>query len=382
MVKNKLAAIINLTEDNQSLRPLTNNRPIAALPFAGRYRIIDFVLSSISYAGIDSVALFIGDSGRSIYDHIRSGSEWDLQSSIGGGVFTFSQQNWKHRYRIEEEHEDYYYNHRIYLQRSHSDYVFVSGSSIISNNNLLAVTQQHVASGADITMIYKSQSAFEDRGEEDLVDEALILDEEGRFKDIVPFEEVLNDEKIHSSLGKYIISTQTLLDLIDRATAEQVYMNINELIHFYLMDYSVNTYEYTGYAANIDTIGAYYSANMEMLSRSKFTSLFHGSIPVLTKTKHGAPTYYDENSNAREVIVGTDSYIGGTVERSVLNRRVTVGEGAQVSDSIILQGTKIGENAEIRYAIIDKNTVIEPGAKIIGTPDNLIVIGKGSHINA
>ena len=71
MVKNKLCAILNLTEDDQLLKPLTQNRPIAALPFADRYRVIDFALSSICHAEIDSVALFIAESGRSIYDHIR-----------------------------------------------------------------------------------------------------------------------------------------------------------------------------------------------------------------------------------------------------------------------------------------------------------------------
>ena len=72
MVKNKLCAILNLTEDDKALKPLTNTRPIAGLPFANRYRIIDFMLSDICYAEIDSVALFIAESGRSIYDLIRA----------------------------------------------------------------------------------------------------------------------------------------------------------------------------------------------------------------------------------------------------------------------------------------------------------------------
>lgn len=139
MVKNKLAAIINATEDNSCLKPLTNKRPIAALPFAGRYRIIDFVLSNISHAGIDSAALFIGDSGRALYDHIRSGDAWDLDSQIKGGIFTFSQQNWKLAHHREHEHEDYYYNHRIYLSRSNAKYVFVSGSKIIANIDIKAL---------------------------------------------------------------------------------------------------------------------------------------------------------------------------------------------------------------------------------------------------
>lgn len=381
MAKNKLAAIVNLTEDNSPLYPLTNNRPIAALPFAGRYRIIDFVLSGLSYASIDSVALFIGESGRSIYDHIRSGAQWDLQSNIGGGVFTFSQQNWKHRYKIEEDYEDYYYNHRIYLQRSKSDYVFVSGSRVIANNNIQAIVKQHIASEADITLIYKSLT-HEAIGHTDHHDYILTFDENERFKDLVDYNEAQEVDKIDISLGKFLIGTDLLLAMIDRAGREEIYMNIDELIRFYLLDYKINTYEYTGYAASIDSIQAYYDANMEMLDRQKFTSLFHSSIPVLTKTKHGAPTYYAETAEATNLICGTDTFIAGKVDHAVINRRVRVEEGAEVRHSIILQGTKIGAGAKVEYAIIDKNSVIEPGAQIIGSPDNLIVIGKNSHISA
>ncbi|WP_445659399.1 hypothetical protein [Aerococcus urinae] len=90
MVQNKVCAILNLTENDNDLYPLTKQRPIAMLPFACRYRLLDFALSSITYANMRSAALFIGRSGRSVYDHIRSGKPWDLDT-YRGGIFTFSQ---------------------------------------------------------------------------------------------------------------------------------------------------------------------------------------------------------------------------------------------------------------------------------------------------
>ena len=92
MKMNSICAILNLTEDEKALKPLTQARPIASLPFASRYRLIDFNLSSISHAEINSVGIFIAGSGRSIYDHIRSGSVWNLESGLTGGIFTYSQQ--------------------------------------------------------------------------------------------------------------------------------------------------------------------------------------------------------------------------------------------------------------------------------------------------
>lgn len=381
MAKNKICAIINLTDDSSNLHPLTHNRPIAALPFAGRYRIIDFMLSDISYAGIDSVGLFIGGSGRSIYDHIRSGSSWHLQSLIRGGIFTFSHQDWKRELKLGDGNEEFYENHKIFIERSRAQYVFVSGSKIIANVDIKSIQRHHRVNKKDITVVYKH---FPDNhlSTQEKLSYGVILDDN---KNIVRLTNPKVDEDHdcnNVSLNMYLLSTDIMHEIINRAIEEEVYLELNELIQHYINDYSLDGYEYTGYAANIDTVDKYYAANMDMLNYSNFSSLFNTSIPILTKAKHGTPAYYSEESDVRSSFVGTDSYIGGNVSNSILNRRVDIKEGANVSNSILLQGTKVGENAQIEYAIIDKNTVIEAGAKIIGSPDDIKVISKGSYIKA
>lgn len=381
MVKNNICAVINLSEDSSKLKPLTNNRPIAALPFAGRYRIIDFMLSDIAFAEINSVGLFIGDSGRSIYDHVRSGGPWDLQSDVGGGIFTFSQQNWKRQHHMEDEFEDYYFNHRLFLQRSHAEYVFVAGSKIIANIDIKAVRQQHIQSGKDITVVYKTFDENQVPDEEKLA-YGIVFNENEDIERFVDYNLPSATGKVNLSLNMYILTVDTMLEIMDRASADGVYKEFNELIEDYALEFGVNGYEYTGYAANIDTIDKYYKANMGLLSFPTFASLFQSSIPVLTKSKNGSPTYYCEDSDVIESFIGSDTYIAGRVKRSVLNRRVEIGEGADVLNSILLQGVKVGEGAQIEYAILDKNTVVEPGAKIIGSPDDIKVISKNSHIYA
>ena len=381
MVKNKLCAILNLTEDDKALKPLTNTRPIAGLPFANRYRIIDFMLSDICYAEIDSVALFIAESGRSIYDHVRSGAAWDLDSPVSGGIFTFSQQSWKLRHHKENEHEDYYYNHRVFMSRSKAEYVFVAGSKILANIDIKAVMRQHLQQDKDVTVVYKPT----DRdfiGRDTDKTRALTFGDNFEVTVIREHDELGSDEKVNASLGMYIISIEKLNELIDRAVDEDVYMEVDELIQHYLRDVSVNAFEYTGYTANIDSIERYYQANMDMLNRPKFTALFHASIPILTKTKSGVPTYYGKESNVTSSIIGTGARIEGEVTRSLIARKVEIAESAKVTDSIILQGTVVGKGAEIAYAIIDKDSFVEPGAKIIGTPDNIIVIEKNSYVEA
>lgn len=380
MAKNSLCAIVNLTEDNTVTEPLTSARPIAALPYAGRYRVIDFVLSDIAYADIDAVAMFIGDSGRSIYDHVRSGESWDLNNPIRGGIFTYSQQNWKKEHKTENDIEDYYFNHRLFLERSKADYVFVSGSSIIANVDIQAVTSQHVASGKDITVIYTPVTNELNTVLE--TSRVFLTNNEQESIRVYGPEHVATADKLNVSLNQYVISVSKLNDLFDRALEENVYLDADALLEHYLPELEINDYEYTGFAAKIHSVKSYYDANMEMLDRKKFASLLQSSIPILTKTNNGSPTYYAEQSKVRQSITGSNTTIYGTVTSSILNRRVNIEENAEVKDSIILQGTTVGEGAKIHYAIIDKNCQIDPGAEIIGTPDNIVVIPKGSHIKA
>lgn len=381
MVKNKLAAIINATEDNSVLKPLTNKRPIAALPFAGRYRIIDFVLSNISHAGIDSAALFIGDSGRALYDHIRSGDAWDLDSQIKGGIFTFSQQNWKLSHHHEHEHEDYYYNHRIYLSRANAKYVFVSGSKTIANIDIKALQKQHIDSGRDISLVYKPVSREKidvNHSKERIIE----FDDNHNIVQLKENENAGDGSLVNASLGMYLLSIDIFNEILDKAIEDDNYTSVDELIQSHLLDYSVTPFEYTGYTANINSIQNYHQANMDMLTRSNFAALFHTSLPVLTKSKNGSPTYYAKDSEVKKAIVASSAYLAGTVEHSVIHRRVVVEAGAIVKNSVILQGTKIGKDARIEYAIIDKDCVIEPGVQIIGTPDNVIAIEKSTLVEA
>ncbi len=380
MVKNKLCAIVNLTEDNTVTEPLTSARPIAALPFASRYRLIDFVLSDIAYADIASLALFIGDSGRSIYDHIRSGESWDLNNKIHGGVFTFSQQNWKKQNYSEDDHEDFYFNHRLFLERSNADYVFVSGSSIIANVDIQAVTAQHKASGKDVTVIYTPMTEDLDKVVENY---RIFLDmsDENNVR-AMGSDELATADRINVSLNMYVLSVDKLIEMMDQANEEGIYLDLDALLEQFLTEYTINAYEYTGYAAKINSIESYYKANIEMLDRKKFASLLQTSIPILTKAKNGSPTYYAPESKVVQSIIGSDVSIYGRVEHSLVNRRVDIAEGAEVEDSILLQGVKVGEGATIKYAIIDKDSIIEPGAQVVGSPDDILVVPKGSHIKA
>lgn len=376
---NRICAILNLTEDETALKPLTRIRPIASLPFASRYRLIDFNLSSISHAEIQSVGMFIAGSGRSIYDHIRSGSVWNLESGLTGGIFTYSQQMLKAVQERNGDALDFYMNHKEFIDRSQAEYVVIMGSKIVANIDIKAVMQHHLAKDGDVTVLYKSvpRAFLENRPHE----KVLQIDRDEYLLHLVDAKDASSElDRFAMSMNMYFMRADKMLELIQRAELEGLNLDADKLIEHYLPEYQVNTYEYTGYLANIDSIPAYFNANMEMLEKNKFSALFHGSQNVITKVKNGAPTYYSKAAHVKNAQFATGCVIEGTVEDSLIHRKVNIAKDAEVRNSIIMQGAKIGEGAVLEYCILDKNVTIGPGVTLKGTKDNLVVIEKNKTI--
>lgn len=379
MKMNRICAILNLTEDETALKPLTRIRPIASLPFASRYRLIDFNLSSISHAEIKSVGMFIAGSGRSIYDHIRSGSVWNLESGLTGGIFTYSQQMLKAVQERNGDALDFYMNHKEFIDRSQAEYVVIMGSKIVANIDIKAVMQHHLAKDGDVTVLYKSvpKAFLENRPHE----KVLQIDRDEYLLHLVDAKDATSElDRFAMSMNMYFMRADKMLELIQRAELEGLNLDADKLIEHYLPEYQVNTYEYTGYLANIDSIPAYFNANMEMLEKNKFSALFHGSQNVITKVKNGAPTYYSKAAHVKNAQFATGCVIEGTVVDSLIHRKVTIAKAAEVRNSIIMQGSNIGEGAVLEYCILDKNVTIGPGVTLKGTKDNLVVIEKNKTI--
>lgn len=378
MKRNKFCAILSLDELDDDLQPLTNERPIAALPFDCRYRLIDFPLSSIANAGIDTVAMFLAGSGRSIYDHIRSGREWDLDT-LHGGVFTFSQMDLKDKFNKDSNGKNDYYNNCIdFLKKSKSEFVVVMGSRMLCNLDLNSVLQHHVHKDSQITVVYKNVKAGQLHPENDHV---LIITEKGDVSSILKAgQNHTQKEKEALSMEIYLLRTTILIDILQDANDRGQTDHVSVLLHQSISQFSTHAFEYTGYLSNIGSVKSYYDANMGMLEEKNFNSLFHGNQKIYTKVKNEVPSFYSKESNVKKSQVATGCYIEGKVEQSLLFRHVTIGHGAFIKDSIIMQGGRIGPGAELDYVILDKGVVIGPNVVLKGTLENPLVIKKGQKI--
>lgn len=385
MMKNKISAILNLKEDELKLLPLTENRSVSSLPFACRYRLIDFPFTSLHSAAINSAAFFIAGSGRSLHDHIRSGASWGLDSSIGGGLFPHTETAIREAVELKKVDQiNSFYNDQIhYVMRSKSEYVVMMGSKMLCNIDINALLRYHQEKEADVTVVYKNMVRSSCDGSED---ETYLLFE-GQKSDRAT--NLVSYDKLDSSIKKAavnmdiaIMSSEKFIELATQAGKRKLKSETMLLYKDHLDEINVVGYEYTGYLKNINSIQSYFDANMDMLSEKNYNALLTRGNSIITKVKNGAPTFYSKEAKVRNSQFASDCLVEGEVDNSLIFRKVTIAEGAKINHSIVMQGSQIGKGSSLEYVILDKGVKIGEGVHLKGTADKIKVIKKNTVVEA
>lgn len=379
-MKNKYAVIFNLVEEKNELLPLTQRRPVATLPIAGRYRLIDFPFSSLSNAEIRSAALFISGSGRSLYDHVRAGNAWGLDNVTGGGIFTHSQIEMKTR---TSNNYNYYQDHRDYLNRSKSKYVVLLGSNILANISIDSMLDYHLEEESDITVAYKNMPRND--FQENTIFSRYIFNKnkDKRIERIQPLSDLaLVSTEVMFGLNVLIAERETFMVYLDKVEELNELVSVENILNIAKEnpEIKISGYEYTGYLKAIEDIASYFQANMDMLDEEKFNALFYRESPVLTKSKNSAASYYGKESKVKNSLLANDCELYGEVESSVIFRQSFICQKARIKNSIILQGAYVDEEADLNYVILDKRVHVEKGVKLEGTAENPVVVPKDSRV--
>ncbi|MBC1457610.1 glucose-1-phosphate adenylyltransferase subunit GlgD [Listeria newyorkensis] len=373
MKANKICGILNLSENKEGLQPLTKNRPLAAMPFACRYRLIDFPLSNMTNAGINTIAMFLNENNRSLFDHIRSGKEWDL-NTMYGGLFVFDERN------ADDFSQENYDNSLNFLTKSATEYVVIMGSKMICNIDLKGVLQHHKQQEADITVVYKKLTAPIEAGDhENLI--TLDVTPEGK---ILAHEEVGKSERVAESsalsLEIYLLKQELLLKLLANYRETGRDFSLDAVMKQAVEHTNANGFEYTGYLRQIYSVNSYFEGNFDMLEDRHLSALFQENQKIHTKAKNEVPTFYAEHSDVKDCLVANGCLLRGSAEHSLIFRNVVLEEGAKVKNSMIMQGAQVGAGARLEYVIADKKSVIAPGVELIGTRENPIVVKKDEQI--
>lgn len=354
---------------------LVTERLMASIPFASRYRLVDFMLSSMVNCGIDNVSLIVKRNYHSLMDHLGSGREWDLTRKNGGLniIPPFAQKSIN------------VYNGRVeavasildYLKRQKEKYVIMADTNIAVNFNFSELLQQHIDSKADVTIAYTRedipQALLDIEATKKALYYTLDIDDDGRVQKII----VNNKEKgeHNLSMNVYVIERELLMDQIREAYVNGLTYFERDIISPQLDKLNVRAYQHKGYYARILDIKSYFAENMKMLKEENVQALFSPSS-VYTKIRDDNPTRYATGSHVKNIMAADGCVIEGEVENSILFRGVKVGKGAKVRNCVLMQDTVIETGATVEYAITDKNVKVSAYKELKGTESFPIFVEK------
>lgn len=354
---------------------LVSVRLMASIPFASRYRIIDFILSSMPHSGIDNISVVVNKNYHSLMDHLGSGREWDLVRK-NGGLHIFPPFAEKQVGGPYVGRAGALANLLDFLKSQKEKYVIMADTNIVVNFDFNAMLQAHMDSGADLTIAYNEQELPKELLDYQTSDQIFYYTfdiEEGRIRkvSINPKTEGVQN----TAMNIFVIGRELLIDLVSTAYMEGKSFFMRDVIMPQLGKLNVQAYKYTGYVARICGMKSYFEENMKLLDDYNLDALF-ASAPIYTKIRGDNPTHYKDGAKVKNVMMADGCVIEGEVENSVIFRGVTVGKGAKIKNCILMQDTVVEAGANVEYLITDKNVTITAGKEMKGTDTFPVYIEK------
>lgn len=370
--------IFSNIHDN-SIPELTRMRTIGSVPFGGRYRLIDFALSSMVNSGISKIGLVTHNNYQSLLDHLGNGKDWDLARRSGGIKLLPPYVT-----AFDNAGANKFYTSRLealmgtvnFLHRCNEDYIVMSDCDVICNIDLNDVIERHATSGADITFVTKSTDLTGVSENEILT--LIKSDENDNVTDV--FEDhVSEDTQVYINI--MVMKRQYLLNVVETAISRGHNSFLRDIIMKNIGKAAYKVYKYDGWYAHIGSLESYFECSMKLLEADARERLFGvKNRPVLTKVRNSAPTRYCDGAKVTNSVVAEGCVIEGTVENSIIFRGVHVGKGAVVKNSILFQDSYVCPNADLNCVIADKNVMIKDGRVLSGHKTMPFYIGKNMSV--
>jgi glucose-1-phosphate adenylyltransferase len=337
---------------------LSEIRSKPAMPFAGKFRIIDFTLSNCSNSGIYDIAILTQYMPLSLNEHIGSGKPWDLDRRDSAITLLQPHSKWY------EGTADAVYKNLSFVKRREAKYILILSGDHIYKMNYKKMIKAHINSGAELT-IATTTVPLEEANRFGILE----TDNDNR---IIGFEEKPRNPKSNkASMGIYVFTAETLYDVLENTHDSELDFGkhiIPRMIE--KEDYKVVSFGFEGYWKDVGTIDSYLETSLDLLHGGEAVlDLYEDDWKIYTRSEEMPPVRIGQNAKITNSLISNGSVIEGTVINSILSPGVYVGKGAVVKDSVIFSNTKIGENTLIEKSIIDKKVKI-------GTH---VVIGAGNN---
>lgn len=369
-MKNEMLGVILAGGKGTRLGKLTHNQAKPAVPFGGRYRIIDFTLSNCVNSGVKNIGVITQYQPLNLNAHIGNGASWGLDD-LNAGVTILQPYSNNEGSKWFEGTAHAIYQNIGYIDQMDPEYILILSGDHIYKMDYEAMLDQHKETGASLTVA--------------VID--VLWDEASRFgimntddnNRIIDFEEKPAEPKSnHASMGIYIFNWKRLREvLVNSFTRNQDMVDFGKnVIPYYLKSgESVFAYNFKGYWKDVGTIDSLWHANMEFLDENNELNLQDRTWRIYSRNPIAPPQIIAETAEIKDAMIVDGSYIAGKVDHSILSANVRIQTGSVVTDSVIMPGAKIGKNVTIHRAIIGEGAVIGDDVVIDGT-DEIAVIGN------
>lgn len=371
------AGIVFSNLNNNTLSRLTRDRTVAAIPFACRYRLIDFALSNLVNAEISKIHVIANYNYRSLVEHIGSGKDWDLaRRNDGINVISPFQTATNANASMFTTHMEALKSIKEYIDEFTEEFVVLIDSDTVLNIDLTDVINNHKKTGASITLVTKMLEP----GYTAKHPRMMINSVAGKITDMVMGDQY-NEKNPELALNIFVMQTDYLRRLIEEAEA----YGINSLTGMLLSRYkhsNFRTYSYYGYAASVSSFLDYYKYSIALATDKEARSslLWKKEAPIFTRVHNSAPAVYTKDARVENSMIADDCYIEGTVINSVLSRGVRVAKGAVVENCILFKETEVGKNARLNCIVTDKNVKITDGVTLSGNANMPFFVQKGRKV--
>jgi glucose-1-phosphate adenylyltransferase len=359
----------------ERLSPLTTKRPKPGVPFGGKYKIIDFVLSNLFNSGIKKVYVLTQYRAYSLMKHIRE--SWGRWTGLGEFYVAISPETKNESEEWFKGTADAIYQYLRFIESSDADYVAIFGGDHIYKMDISQMIANHQRTRADITI-----AALEVPAEEAKRFGVFSVDDDNR---VTGFTEKPKDpetipgrDTCFASMGNYIFSVRKLIEVLQEGKKKHADLDFGmHVIPMMLANgdrvfaYNFNDnlipgmrQEEKGYWKDVGTLDSYYEANMDLVNVSPQLNLYNYKWPILTNQGNLPPakTIFDDDDRRGQNL---DSYVcggcvtsGGTVRKSIIGPCCRINSFSLVEDSILFENVVVGRHAKIKRAIIDKNITI------------------------
>jgi len=365
---------------DHNIPELTRLRTIASVPFACRYRFIDFTLSNMVNSNIYNINLITHLNYQSLMDHIGSGKDWDLARRSGGikilpPYITAFANNPTTQFQTRLEALK---GVSASIQKLTDEYVVLSDCDVICNVDLNDIIDYHIKTDADMTVAVKTMDLKSEQARINVLYES---DPEGRITDILSYPTNF-EGKADVALNIVVMKTKYLQQVVLDAVAHNYVSMTRDVMSRNLQHANYRIYKYDGYFATITSFAEYYAHSMDLLTNpAARNALFNvKNRPIYTKVRNSVPAHYGKDSSVQNSMIADGCDIQGTVENSILFRGVKIGRNATVKNCIIMQDTIIGDGAFLQHVITDKNAVVKDNRMLAGADAQPFYIPKGKMI--